>query len=500
MTERMATITLHPSGRQIEAAAGTPLRDVLFAEGVEFPCGGRGRCGACKVKVSGGELAGNETDRAALAAADIAAGWRLACAHGVEPGLTLEIAQWEMTVLGDGESFPFVPRQGLGIAIDLGTTTLAAQLLDLQTGAVLASQTALNAQARHGADVLSRAGFALAGGGAELTRLIRDQLGAMVAALAQGATVARIVIAGNSAMHHLFGGLDIAPLATHPFLPVHPEALTFAAANLGWPDAATVDVLPCIGGLVGGDVLAGIAATDLHHRPGLTALVDLGTNGEVVVAKDGAMLCTSTAAGPAFEGARIRNGMRAATGAIDVVEIRGNAIACRVIGGGRARGLCGSGLVDAVAAGLDLSVIAANGRLKADWPLKDDVGLIPQDVRELQLAKGAIAAGLRLLTARFGATPADLDTLYLAGAFGNAVSRTAAVRIGLIKAPVERIVPAGNTALKGAKRALFAEPGDLDELARAATYVPLAEEPHFQDVFAAEMGFEGTWHERKSSS
>jgi uncharacterized 2Fe-2S/4Fe-4S cluster protein (DUF4445 family) len=192
--------------------------------------------------------------------------------------------------------------------------------------------------------------------------------------------------------------------------------------------------------------------------------------------------------------------MRAATGAIDVVEIRGNAIACRVIGGGRARGLCGSGLVDAVAAGLDLGVIAANGRLKADWPLKDDVGLTPQDVRELQLAKGAIAAGLSLLTARFGATPADLDTLYLAGAFGNAVSRTSAVRIDLIKAPVERIVPAGNTALKGAKRALFAEADDLNELARAATYVPLAEEPDFQDVFAEEIGFEGTWHERKSSS
>lgn len=485
----MTTLTLLPSGRRLQAEAGTSLRDVLFSEGVEFPCGGHGRCGGCKVKVLDGMVAPNAADRAALAETDIATGWRLACAHTVEADTTLELAQWEMAVLGDTTAFPFVPRQGLGIAVDLGTTTLAAQLLDLPTGAVLASQTALNAQARHGADVLSRAAFALAGGDGELTALIRAQIGAMVVALAGGAAVSRIAVAGNTAMHHLFGGLDIAPLATHPFLPQHPEALHFAAADLGWSSAASVDVLPCIGGLVGGDVLAGIVATDLARQPGLTALVDLGTNGEVVVAKDGALVCTSTAAGPAFEGARIRHGMRAATGAIDAVAIADGTLACRVIGGGLARGLCGSGLVDAVAAGLDLGLIAPNGRLAADWPLQDDVVLTPQDVRELQLAKGAIAAGLRLLTARFGATPADLDTLYLAGAFGNAVSRTAAVRIGLLKLPAERIVSAGNTALNGAKRALFADAVEFERLARRVAYVPLAEEPHFQDVFAEEMRF-----------
>lgn len=483
----MTTITLAPTGRRLEAAAGTPLRDVLFAEGIEFPCGGRGRCKGCRLRVVAGALAPSPDDRAAFSPDELGAGWRLACRHVAGSDVTLELAQWQMAVLGDAEGFAFTPREGLGIAVDLGTTTIAAQLLDLKTGQVLAAKTALNDQARHGADVLTRAAYAMAGGADALTALIRAQIGAMVAALSNDAR--RVVVAGNSAMHHLFGGLDIAPLATHPFLPRHPDTLHFTGAELGWPTDAAVDVLPCIGGLVGGDVLAGAMATGLAHHDGLVALVDLGTNGEVVVARGGRMLCTSTAAGPAFEGARITRGMRAATGAIDAVAIAGNGIACRVIGGGAARGICGSGLVDAVAAGLDLGVITPSGRMRHDWALADGVVLTPHDVRELQLAKGAIAAGLKLLTAKFDATPADLDALYLAGAFGNAISRTAAVRIGLLRLAAARIVPAGNTALKGAKRALFQDIAEFEALAKTIEYVPLNQEPHFEDTFAEAMAF-----------
>ena len=485
----MTTITLNPSGRRLEVAAGTALRDALFAEGVEFPCGGRGRCHGCRVRVIAGALAPTAEDRAGLTPSEVKAGWRLACRHTVDADLTLELAQWEMAVLADDSHFAFTPRAGLGIAVDLGTTTIAAQLLDLQTGDVLAARTALNAQARHGADVLSRAAYAMAGGADELTALIRSQIGAMVTEMAPAGGLSRIVVAGNSVMHHLFGGLDVTPLATHPFRPRIRGTLQFSGTELGWPTNAPVEVLPCIGGLVGGDVLAGVMATRLDQQDGLTALVDLGTNGEVVVARGGQMLCASTAAGPAFEGARIAHGMRAATGAIDAVELQGSAITCRVIGGGTARGLCGSGLVDAVAAGLDLNVITPSGRLAQDWPLQDGVKLTPNDVRELQLAKGAIAAGLKLLTARFGAPPADLTALYLAGAFGNAVSRTAAQRIGLLRLPMDRIVPVGNTALKGAKQALFADLAAFETLARQIDYAPLNEEPGFQDVFAEEMGF-----------
>jgi uncharacterized 2Fe-2S/4Fe-4S cluster protein (DUF4445 family) len=482
----MSSITLSPAGRCLDAVAGSRLQDVLFAQGVEFPCGGRGRCGGCRVKVLQGQLEASSEERAVLGDGAVAEGWRLACRHGVEGELTLELAQWQMPVLGDDTEFAFTPQTGLGVAVDLGTTTLAVQLLDLASGQVLAVKTALNAQARHGADVLSRVAYALQGGQEELQLLIREQIGAMLAGMG---TLRRVVLVGNSVMHHLFCGLDIAPLAAHPFLPLHPERVELPPEVLGLAAGTEVVFLPCIGGLVGADILAGVIATGLHRREELSALIDLGTNGEVVVGRSGKLLCTSTAAGPAFEGARIAMGMRAATGAIDAVEVQDGALHCRVIGGGKARGICGSGLVDAVAAGLELGAIAPNGRLAQAMGLADGVMLSPQDVRELQLAKGAIAAGLRILAARFGAKPEEITRLYLAGAFGNSISRSGARRIGLLRLDEERIVPAGNTALRGAKQALFADLKEWDGLAARIGHVALNEDASFAEVFAAEMAF-----------
>jgi len=184
-------------------------------------------------------------------------------------------------------------------------------------------------------------------------------------------------------------------------------------------------------------------------------------------------------------------GMRAATGAISQVQVDGLNLACRVIGGGAPRGLCGSGLVDAVAAGLELGVVRPNGLLAGPLPLAMPVELMPNDVRELQLAKGAIAAGLRLLAARLGAAPGDIETLYLAGAFGNYINRASAARIGMLRLPVERIVSAGNTALRGAKRALYEDAAAWDGLARRIEHVALNEEAEFQTAFAEEMRFPG---------
>ena len=485
MKTAMLTLALSPAGRRLDVAEGAALQDVLFEEGVEFPCGGRGRCKACRVRVLKGHLEPDAEDRQRLSAAELAQGWRLACRHVVAGDLELELAQWEMPVLSDQSAFAFTPREGFGVAVDLGTTTIAAQLLDLSNGHVLAAETALNAQARHGADVLSRVEFALRGGQAELQKLVRDQIGEMIARLASQNAPSHIVLVGNTVMHHLFCGLDVAPLATHPFLPAHPGRVSIPADVFGAP----AEFLPCIGGLVGADILAGIMATGLHEQAGLAALIDLGTNGEVVVGNRDRLLCTSTAAGPAFEGARIAMGMRAATGAISAVTLTDGAVTCRVIGGGAARGLCGSGLVDAVAVGLDAGRIDPAGRLGEPLVLAGAVSLHPHDVRELQLAKGAIAAGLRILTARFGANLDDIGRLYLAGAFGNYISRTSAHRIGLLRLPVERIVPSGNTALLGAKRALFEDEEPWDSLARRIAYVALNEDPAFQDIFAEEMRF-----------
>ncbi|NOS69865.1 MAG: DUF4445 domain-containing protein [Verrucomicrobia bacterium] len=502
MNQRSHSLRLSPADLRLEVPLGTRLQDILFGQGVEFPCGGRGRCKGCRVKVLRGDLPISPEDAQLLTKADQAAGWRLACRHSVAGDLELELAQWEMSVLGDDNKFAFVPAEGLGVAIDLGTTTIAAQLLDLRSGNVLGVRTALNAQARHGGDIMSRVEFALNGGQEELQRLVRDQLGQMVIEMlnelkptAKGTSqqLIRVVIVGNTVMHHICCGVNIAPMAAYPFEPTQPGRVRFSPQDLGWQLSgdASVEFLPCLGGFVGSDILAGIMATGLHESRGLIALMDLGTNGEVVVGNRERMLCTSTAAGPAFEGARIWMGMRAATGAISAVQVENNAFTCRVIGGGEPRGLCGSGLVDAVAAGLQLEWIHPSGRMvnRKEMPLAGSVLLSATDVRELQLAKGAIAAGLRMLTAKFGASLEDLEQIHLAGAFGNYISRASAQRIGLLRVPLDRVVPAGNTALLGAKRALFEKAATWDDIGKRVEHLALNEDPSFHDIYAEEMGF-----------
>lgn len=497
------TITLEPTGNTITAAADTSLRDLLFEQGVEFPCGGNGRCRGCKVRVVAGDAPLTPAQEARLTRSEIESGWRLACQLRLSNDLTLELRQWDAAILSHDGDLDFTPRPGLGVAVDLGTTTLVAQLLDLTTSQVLAVRTALNGQARHGADVMSRIGYAVEGEGQGiLTQLIRDQIGKLVrdlifAAQVDAAAVHEVVIVGNTAMHHLFCGVDVSPLARVPFAPVDDGLHVLTGAALGWrttPDVV-VRFLPCLGGFVGSDLLAGVLATNLDRREHLTALVDLGTNGEIVLGNREGLLCASTAAGPAFEGARIGMGMRAATGAISEVKAVDGAAVCHVLGSVAPVGICGSGLVDAVAVGLDLGIIRPNGRLAAGgdaWELAPPVAISQTDIRQLQLAKGAIAAGIRLLLDEWGARPEDVSELVLAGAFGNYVKRISARRIGLIDFPPERVTPQGNTALLGAKLALFA--GELDHGRHAAIramtrHRTLSDDPRFMDVYVEEMSF-----------
>jgi uncharacterized 2Fe-2S/4Fe-4S cluster protein (DUF4445 family) len=477
---------------------GTSLQDVLFERGVEFPCGGRGICAGCRVRVLRGEVPATELHRRVLTPTEIEGGWRLACLSQATTDLMIEVGQWETRILADHGALVFRPREGLGIAVDLGTTTVVLQLVDLASGDVLAVRSALNAQARHGADVMSRIEAALGGPGGALTAVVREQVGALadelVAEAHITAPIRRIAVVGNTAMHHLFCGVDAAPLAAYPFQPTDDGTKLFPASSLGWrlPGDPEVAFLPCLGGFVGSDVLAGIVATRLHESQELRALVDLGTNGEIVVGTRERLLCASTAAGPAFEGARISCGMRAVTGAISAVALSAGDLTCHVLGGGPARGVCGSGLVDAVAAGLDAGRIEASGRLAdgaAELPLCPPVSLTQRDIRELQLAKGAIAAGLAVLLDRLGARQADLARVHLAGAFGNSISRGSALRIGLFSVSPERIEAVGNTALMGAKLALFEDDVGYEPLRRRVEHVSLHADPAFQDRFADAMTF-----------
>jgi uncharacterized 2Fe-2S/4Fe-4S cluster protein (DUF4445 family) len=468
--------------------------------------------------VLNGKAEVNRAQQERLSPEEIASGWRLACQCVVEGELEIELRQWDAAILVDDTVFAFRPRQGLGVAVDLGTTTLVAQLLDLATGRVLAVSTALNAQARYGADVMSRLHFAvLEGGQHQLETLIRQQIGALIEQLLfsagkHGAEIADIVVVGNTVMHHFFCGIDAEPLSRYPFEPTEGGLQIFRASALGWKHAGDplMRFLPCLGGFVGSDVLAGILATKLNEHDDLVGLIDLGTNGEIVIGNKDGLLCASTAAGPAFEGAKISMGMRASTGAISQVTVspplgpllseegsKGwyncDRVHCHVIGDGAPCGLCGSGLVDAVAAGLELGVIATSGRFSKgenSWMLAPPVALTQNDIRELQLAKAAIAAGIKLLMQRKGAK--ELTRLYLAGAFGNYIDRASAQRIGLIDFPPERVEAAGNTALLGAKLALFSldsEDGSYAGVRRRVEHVALNADPSFQDVFVEELAF-----------
>ncbi len=296
-------------------------------------------------------------------------------------------------------------------------------------------------------------------------------------------------------MHHLFCGVDVEPLSHYPFESPRDGLEEFRASELEWKleSDPTVHFLPCLGGFVGSDILAGILATGLNQSEELVGLVDLGTNGEIVIGNRESIVCTSTAAGPAFEGAKISMGMRACTGAISEVQLEHGQVRCHVLGDVAPQGLCGSGLVDAVATGLDLNVITLSGRLSGGlntWAVCPPVSLTQGDIRELQLAKAAIAAGIRMLSREMGVT--ELAHLYLAGAFGNYINRASAQRIGLLDFSPEQIKPAGNTALLGAKMALFELEGEglsFHSLRKRVRHVALNLDPSFQDVFVEQMAF-----------
>jgi uncharacterized 2Fe-2S/4Fe-4S cluster protein (DUF4445 family) len=495
MNMKTVRIQLEPLSAVMEVPYGAPLSHCLAQHSFEFPCGGNAVCGSCGVRVLSGSLPITDTDRTIYSASELEQGWRLACqAHATSP-LVLECSQWRMDVLTGNAGLadtvkPITGRTGLGIAIDLGTTTVAAQLIDLATGSIVGVETGLNPQAVHGSDVMNRIRASLAGH--DLTAMVRTALGNMVVKLAGGriAQVAEIVLVGNTVMHHLFSGLDVEPLAHAPFDSPHLGEQHFSPQDLDWPLSPTCRIrfLRCLGGFVGSDILAGIVAVGMASSDALMALVDLGTNGEIVIGNREGIVCASTAAGPAFEAGAIHMGMRAVTGAISRVWLDDGALQATVIGNVPPRGICGSGLVDAVTCGLQTGAILPSGRIANGTKLftvQNPVILMQADIRELQLAKGAIASGFRLLLRHWNAGADDLQCTHLAGAFGNYVQIDSAIAIGLLETPRERIHAVGNSALHGAGLLLLATEPSLPHI----QHISLAADSGFQDQFALAMSF-----------
>jgi len=421
-----------------------------------------------------------------------------------------------------------------GLAFDIGTTTLMGSLIDLSSGAVLAVTAATNPQHVYGSDVVSRITHASKGPEnlTALQRKVIETLNSMIAGLLAQTDVKtdeiyEAVVAGNTTMSHLFLGIDPTHLALAPFIPAFQKALEIEASELGLAmnRFGRVTVLPNIAGYVGSDTVGVILATDLDRRSDICLAVDIGTNGELVLAANGRIFACSTAAGPAFEGAQIRCGMRAADGAVEAVHIKNEDLLLQVIGGVKAHGICGSGLIDAAAALLKVGVLEPSGRLvnpetdaiklpasirqrirrggggfellladASQTASGSDLVLTQADLRELQLAKGAIYAGFKVLLREAGITTEDVQCVLLAGAFGNYIRVESALAIGLLPAlPPEKIIPVGNAAGDGACMALISQSVRRRAFAlpERVEHVDLSTRQDFQEEFISALAFPG---------
>ena len=483
----------------ISFETGETLLSALRRAGYSLPaaCGGKGRCGKCRIKVN-----------------DVP---RLACKTRAKQGDTVDLPEtMRGVILTDTLTLPKAQtgRSGLGAAVDLGTTTVALRLFDRTDGKLLTQAQDWNAQAPYGADVISRIQHTMEDpdGLGELSRRIRAQVETLLQQSLstvgrQKVEVEELVIAGNTVMQHLFDGREVASISRAPF---RPETLFEDSAGKPLSEIP-VRFAPCVAGYVGGDITAGLLADGLFAQPELRLFLDIGTNGEMALGNESGALCCAVASGPAFEGAGISCGMPGITGAVSHVRYdRG--FLFDVVGGGEAKGICGSGLVDLAAVLLDLGLIDESGRLlpPCDVPenlrryltedgqgngifhLTETVSLTARDVRNLQLAKAAVAGGIRVLLEQRGVTADDIAGVELAGGFGNYLSPESAVRIGMLpRACLEKIRPLGNTALAGASMLALDEENwrKLAEIPQKCRYLELSGRDDFSRAFTDNLTF-----------
>ena len=523
------SITFKPDGEQILIHSGATLIEAAGQAGIilNTVCGGKGTCKKCLVYL--------EPDAREV----------LACQYKIDSDLTVTIPAgsrfFEQRILTEGidagsriqpDIYKKYLREDsaapiLGLAVDLGTTTVVARLIDMSGGECLATEAALNPQTRFGDDVISRIAYAQTGKEfAELHEAIIDCINDLTARLCTKAAVEtngiyEMCVAGNTTMSHIFLKLPIIQLGQAPYDAYSLDAHNVPPGELGLQinPAGNIYTVENIAGFVGADTTAVALAADMDSAEEMTLIVDIGTNGEIVLGTKDKLYAASCAAGPALEGARITCGSRASDGAIEAVVINEDDIDLDVIGNVPPRSICGSGLIDAVAVMLDLGIIDATGRFANPGTLEhklppaifarlieqdgepafrlagassSPVFLSQKDIRQMQLAKGAIRAGIKLLQQKIGLEDNDIKRILLAGAFGNYIRRSSALRIGLLPVvETERIRFIGNAAAAGAQMILLSRQcrEQARELARKIEYVEIAHEPGFQDVYADSMLF-----------
>ncbi len=490
--------------RKLVLSEGQTLFDVLSEAGYldRAACGGRGKCGKCAVRAIS-PCAVSDDDRRHFSDKQLADGYRLACT--VRPTEDMEIE------LGRADGGFYVPvneggaaddnKSDLGIAIDIGTTTVAVSLTDAN-GGIIKTFTSINPQRVFGGDVISRITASISGNGGKLKELIcgclcggiRD----VTTAVEDKSRIKRTVIACNTTMSHLLLGLPCDTLGVSPFTPVDISLMhkDFAGVFGERILDCEVTLLPGISTFVGSDIVSGMYYTDMDRSDKPVLFIDLGTNGELAIGDKERILATSTAAGPAFEGGNISCGTGSVEGAICGVGIDGDRPVIRTIGGAKPVGICGTGAVETVAALAENELIDETGLLCDDffeegYKLADGIYFTQKDVREMQLAKSAVRAGVETLLKRFGAEYKDIAAVYLAGGFGYRIDCAKAARIGMLPEELsDRITAVGNSSLYGAVRYI----ADRDEarirrIVGMSDEIALSEDKYFNEQYIENMYF-----------
>lgn len=483
----MGTLTVFASeGKQNIAFEGTPtIQQVLELAGISMPhpCGGSGKCGKCAIEVLGNVSLPDE--------AELTAGCRLSCRTRLYGDAIVTLKKSSAALIAEGFAENIKPAENsydkTGVAVDIGTTTVALSVYDLDTGKCLATKSALNPQSVISADVMGRIDVAING---KLSTM-KDILVSCIRTLAEDTgyldRIDKWCLTGNTTMLYLLCGRNPQSFAVAPYTADHlfGEEIVF----LGKPA-----YLPaCMHAFVGADITCAVSASGMCNSTETALLCDIGTNGEIALWKNGILYVTSTAAGPVFEGAGISCGCQSVPGAIETVTLQGGTLSITTIGNEKPVGICGSGIIDAVACLLENGTLDETGAVEEDTvPLFDGISVTREDIRNIQLAKAAIAAGIRTLLEVTETSEEEISTFYLAGGFGKHLNLDSAVRIGLFPAALRNKVKVlGNAALQGAAAMLTEE--NLKEtaasLTKTAKHVNLGGDATFNKLYIEEMFF-----------
>lgn len=488
------------NGKCIQAEYGDTLSAYLS---MDQPCGGKAKCGKCKVFAKGNLSPMSEKERGFLTETEIKQGIRLACMVtilGDAEVVTLQNEGTRVEMNGKMADFTLNPTiQKYGLAVDIGTTTLVVGLYSAQ-GKLLGKAGALNPQTKFGLDVISRIEAALNGKAVDLQKVVVQEIERLTLLLCTQNNIAiteidGAVVTGNTAMLYLFTKTPVDGLAKMPFILKRPFGETIAARDLcenAFSPDMKIYIPPCISPFIGADTVCALLTTSFWEQSGRFMLVDIGTNGETVLFNEGKLYACSTAAGPVFEGVGISCGMRGEIGAIEHIHNENGKAVLQIIGGGGAKGLCGSGVIDAAAYLLETEQLDETGYMDEDVTLADGVVFTCKDVRSLQLAKAAIYAGLTTLLQSVGLKEADVETFMLAGGFGGYLDVNNAGKIRLIPKiwiPCTRIL--GNAAYNGAVALLLDKDmrGRTAEVIDRTQVIDLSQNPIFMEEYMDAMSF-----------